>query len=523
MFSRPSIISDRVGAAEFLDDDACFVFESGDAAALAARISEAHARRDDLPRMGAAARRDFERNMTFDRFARDLRVGGGRGNRGSAPRAKRTGVDRADAPTALPRRSPRRTAPAAAVGRRCASDGSASPSARRARPASRPARRGPDTCRARPQPFTPGPAALAASGARRGAVDRGLALLRAAPAPSRWRLCALRACLAAWLGSASAPACSTSSIPLRDARRPHPAHGARRGRRSRCPRRRRHGAVQPGRHDHRDGPPANRNLSRARLRRGAGVEQPGLPRSRLAVGAARSPPWWCTGATGASISAPGRTSCRSRWSAGRRPRNCCWSTTACWGRSARSRPWSGRCAQAGPGVFGLLESLQGGPHLQSWFTLARGPAAVADLARFLAHFGSAGRSGTSSSAANCAWHGRCARRGTGWRPGTAMANCSAPPWKTRWSVPTSSAACRPGWRQPSPRATGDPDRPPAEPGAPPVARAVRPRRLPLHQDRAGPAQSRPAARCRDMARPGAPATSPCPVPMLRAHLAALGP
>lgn len=39
---------------------------------------------------------------------------------------------------------------------------------------------------------------------------------------------------------------------------------------------------------------------------------------------------------------------------------------------------------AGPGVFGLIESLQGGPHLQSWFTLASGRAAVADVARFLA-------------------------------------------------------------------------------------------------------------------------------------------
>jgi len=39
--------------------------------------------------------------------------------------------------------------------------------------------------------------------------------------------------------------------------------------------------------------------------------------------------------------------------------------------------------QAGPGFFGLLESVQGGPHLQSWFTLARGPKAIADLADFL--------------------------------------------------------------------------------------------------------------------------------------------
>lgn len=39
---------------------------------------------------------------------------------------------------------------------------------------------------------------------------------------------------------------------------------------------------------------------------------------------------------------------------------------------------------AGPGVFGLLESVQGGPHLQSWFILVRGQAAIADAARFLA-------------------------------------------------------------------------------------------------------------------------------------------
>ena len=37
----------------------------------------------------------------------------------------------------------------------------------------------------------------------------------------------------------------------------------------------------------------------------------------------------------------------------------------------------------GSGVFGLLESLQGGPHLQSWFTLVRGGAAIVDVAGFL--------------------------------------------------------------------------------------------------------------------------------------------
>jgi hypothetical protein len=42
--------------------------------------------------------------------------------------------------------------------------------------------------------------------------------------------------------------------------------------------------------------------------------------------------------------------------------------------------------QGGPGLFGLTESLQGGPHLQSYLLLARGRAAVDDLASFLAAF-----------------------------------------------------------------------------------------------------------------------------------------
>ncbi|TCZ62944.1 hypothetical protein [Roseicella aquatilis] len=37
----------------------------------------------------------------------------------------------------------------------------------------------------------------------------------------------------------------------------------------------------------------------------------------------------------------------------------------------------------GEGLFGLTESVQGGPHLQSYFLLARGPGAVADLLHFL--------------------------------------------------------------------------------------------------------------------------------------------
>jgi hypothetical protein len=38
--------------------------------------------------------------------------------------------------------------------------------------------------------------------------------------------------------------------------------------------------------------------------------------------------------------------------------------------------------EAGPGMFGMQESLQGGTHLQSWFLLIRGQAAIADSARF---------------------------------------------------------------------------------------------------------------------------------------------
>ena len=38
----------------------------------------------------------------------------------------------------------------------------------------------------------------------------------------------------------------------------------------------------------------------------------------------------------------------------------------------------------GEGLFGLTESIQGGPHLQSYFLLARGAAATGDLFGFLA-------------------------------------------------------------------------------------------------------------------------------------------
>jgi hypothetical protein len=50
------------------------------------------------------------------------------------------------------------------------------------------------------------------------------------------------------------------------------------------------------------------------------------------------------------------------------------------------RPVFAALREGGPGLFGLTESVQGGPHLQSYLLLARGRAAAGDLARFLAAF-----------------------------------------------------------------------------------------------------------------------------------------
>ncbi|MCO6418423.1 hypothetical protein JYK14_19965 [Siccirubricoccus sp. KC 17139] len=49
-------------------------------------------------------------------------------------------------------------------------------------------------------------------------------------------------------------------------------------------------------------------------------------------------------------------------------------------------PYFAALRAGGPGLFGLTESLQGRPHLQSYLVLARGAAAVADLALFLRQF-----------------------------------------------------------------------------------------------------------------------------------------
>nr|WP_246514420.1 rhamnan synthesis F family protein [Neoroseomonas soli] len=47
-------------------------------------------------------------------------------------------------------------------------------------------------------------------------------------------------------------------------------------------------------------------------------------------------------------------------------------------------PYLAAMRAGGPGFYGMLESIQGGPHMQSWFLLAHGRKAVADLTAFLA-------------------------------------------------------------------------------------------------------------------------------------------
>lgn len=47
-------------------------------------------------------------------------------------------------------------------------------------------------------------------------------------------------------------------------------------------------------------------------------------------------------------------------------------------------PYLAAMRAGGPGFYGMLESIQGGPHLQSWFVLARGMKAVGDLSAILA-------------------------------------------------------------------------------------------------------------------------------------------
>ena len=58
----------HVGAAEMFDEESGFRFECGSAASLAGQLLAAHERRDELPELGRAARRIFERELTLEAF-----------------------------------------------------------------------------------------------------------------------------------------------------------------------------------------------------------------------------------------------------------------------------------------------------------------------------------------------------------------------------------------------------------------------------------------------------------------------
>ena len=68
MLRKPSIVNEHVGAAEMFDEASCFHFECGSAPSLAGQLLAAYERRDELPEMGRAARRVFERELTLDAF-----------------------------------------------------------------------------------------------------------------------------------------------------------------------------------------------------------------------------------------------------------------------------------------------------------------------------------------------------------------------------------------------------------------------------------------------------------------------
>ena len=69
MSQKPSIVNECVGAAEMFDEQSCFCFECGSPLSLAGQLLAAYERREDLPAMGRAARRVFERDLTLDAFS----------------------------------------------------------------------------------------------------------------------------------------------------------------------------------------------------------------------------------------------------------------------------------------------------------------------------------------------------------------------------------------------------------------------------------------------------------------------
>jgi O-antigen biosynthesis protein len=70
MLSKATILSDRVGMLEVLGGESCFVFESESAPSLAGQLLAAYECRGDLKRMGMAARRKFEQELTLEVFGR---------------------------------------------------------------------------------------------------------------------------------------------------------------------------------------------------------------------------------------------------------------------------------------------------------------------------------------------------------------------------------------------------------------------------------------------------------------------
>ena len=160
----------------------------------------------------------------------------------------------------------------------------------------------------------------------------------------------------------------------------------------------------------------------------------------------------------------------------------------------------------GEGLFGLTESLQGGPHLQSYFLLARGKAAVADLMGFL----------QTLYVSHSKWllvqmgEIRLARwmRRRGHRVAAVfgydrLVQAAVADPAERRRLMGSSAKLRgsgPAARRSGRRAAA---RMAAEPDAASMARAGDEIRLPVREDRTGPAQSRPVAGDRGVASGGA--------------------
>jgi hypothetical protein len=179
--------------------------------------------------------------------------------------------------------------------------------------------------------------------------------------------------------------------------------------------------------------------------------------------------------------------------------------------------------EAGPGMFGLLESLQGGPHLQSWFTLARGQAAIADLARFLAQLRLSRSKWITiqrgelrlARAMRAAGHRVAAWHGYSDLVRTALADPVERAYLAR-ALPASFAASDPAQQEAI--LTERPLNPAhhlwrvlSGPAGCPFIKTELVRR--------NPGQLPDVETWPDLVPPD----SPCPVPMLQAHLAALGP